>query len=164
MSRPFPLLMYRPESTKVAYMRLIEVLEKLGPFVIEEKKTSLHMLAGRFAFLGVHPRPGGIRLNLVLNRRLVGSRVHNSEQVSGTTFHNEVDVNVPQEFNEELIGWIEEAYALRAVPKAVSPVSNAPAQVAPTSKPESKPKKAATTRKSSATKSTKKATTKKKSA
>lgn len=156
MSRPFPLIMYRPESTKVAYMRLIEELDKIGPFMIEERKTSLHMLAGRFAFLEVHPRPGGIRISLVMNRRLQGHRIHKSEQVSGTTFHNEVDVNIPQEFNEELVGWIKEAYALRAASKT----SPAP----PPSKPESKPKKAATKKKSAATKTTKKPVAKKKSA
>ena len=46
MSRPFPIMMFRPESTKVAYMRLIEELDKLGPFVIEEKNnptdTNMH--------------------------------------------------------------------------------------------------------------------------
>lgn len=141
--------MYRPESTKVAYMRLIEVLDKLGPFVIEEKKTSLHFLAGRFAFLGAEPRPGGIRINLVMNRRLQGYRIHKSEQVSGTTFHNEVDVNIPQDFNDELVGWITESYALRATPKP------SPTVTAPPSKPEPKSGKAAKKTKTSATKTTK---------
>ena len=156
MSRPFPLIMYRPESTKVAYMRLIEELDKIGPFMIEEKKTSLHMLAGRFAFLGVHPRPGGIRLSLVMARRLQGHRIHNSEQVSGTTFHNEVDVNIPQEFNEELVGWIKEAYALRATPKTSPVVAASP------SNPEPKPKKVAAKKKTATTKTTKKTAAKKK--
>jgi hypothetical protein len=152
--------MYRPESTKVAYMRLIEELDKIGPFVIEEKKTSLHMLAGRFAFLGVHPRPGGIRLNLVLNRRLVGSRIHNSDQVSGTTFHNEVDVNVPQEFNEELIGWIKEAYTLRTASQPVVSAKVAPSEAVPETVTEANPKPKP---KTSNPKSTKKTTSKKKS-
>ena len=154
-------MMFRPESTKVAYMRLIEELDKLGPFVIEEKKTSLHFLAGRFAFLGAEPRPGGIRINLVMNRRLQGHRIHKSEQVSGVTFHNEVDVNIPQDFNEELVGWIKEAYALRTTPKAAPPAVAAPVQATPASKKESKPKKLASPRKKS---TTKKAASKKESA
>ena len=160
MSRPFPLLMYRPESTKIAYMRLVEVLDTLGPYVIEEKKTSLHVLTGRFAFLGVHPRPGGIRINLVLNRRLQGPRIHKSEQVSGTTFHNEVDVNIPQDFNAELVGWIKEAYALRAAPKlapAVEATTPAPKKAQPKPKAATKPKAAAKP------KTAKKGTAKKKS-
>lgn len=154
-------MMFRPESTKVAYMKLIEVLDSLGPYVVEEKKTSLHMLAGRFAFLGVHPRPGGIRINLVLSRRLQGNRIYKSEQVSGTTFHNEVDVNIPQDFNAELVGWIKEAYALRAAPKSATTAEaappSAPKQVEPKSASAAKPKAA------TKPKTAKKTTAKKKS-
>ena len=155
--------MFRPEATKVAYMRLIEVLDSIGPFVIEEKKTSLHFLAGRFAFLGAEPRPGGIRINLVMSRRLQGYRIHKSEQVSGITFHNEVDVNIPQDFNEELVGWIREAYALRAKSKPAPLAAATPAPAAP-SKKETKTKKATTSRKTTTTKTTKKAASKKRSA
>jgi len=121
-------------------------------------------LAGRFAFLGAHPRPGGIRINLVMNRRLQGHRIHKSEQVSGVTFHNEVDVNIPQDFNEELVGWIKEAYALRSAPASASPAAASPAQPSAAPKKESKPKKATTTRKSPTTKTQKKSTSKKKPA
>ena len=113
-----PSTMLKPESTRAAYARLAEVLRSVGPHRIEEKKTSVHFIAGRAAFLGAQPIPGGIRLTIVLPRRLEGSRVYRSEQVSKNVFHNEVDVSIPQQLDDELTGWIREAYTLKASPPA----------------------------------------------
>ncbi|MBI1756628.1 MAG: hypothetical protein HYR64_05925 [Fimbriimonas ginsengisoli] len=74
-----------------AYQALVAALASFGPYEVEEKKTSLHFVAGGGSFLGVHPRKDGLRLTIVLARRL-GERVVKAEQVSKNRFHNELDI------------------------------------------------------------------------
>src|SRR5690349_2783470 len=96
-----------------AYSFLVEALGVLGPYRMEEKKTSLHVVAGKAAFLGVHPRKEGLRLNLVLARRLEGDRIVKSEQVSKSRFHNELDLPAGTPIDPELAEWLREAYKLQ---------------------------------------------------
>jgi hypothetical protein len=113
-----PVIMLKPESTRAAYDKLVEVLRGVGPCRIEERKESVAFFVGREAFLFVQPKQGGIRIKVPLDRRLQGSRVTRSEQVSKERFENEVDVSIPQQFDEELLGWIREAYELKKAPPA----------------------------------------------
>ena len=112
MEATLPEIVCKSDATRAAYEELLGVLAGLSGVVVEEKKTSLHMVAGRAAFLGVHPRKNGLRLNIVLSRALEGERIAKSEQVSRSRFHNEVDV-APSDFDAELRGWISEAYELQ---------------------------------------------------
>ena len=91
---------------EVLYARL----EELGPFEIEEKKTSLHIKNARAAFLGVRPRRAGLRLNIVLPIALDSERVAKAEQVSANRWHNEIDVKSAEEVDSELLNWIRQAY------------------------------------------------------
>ncbi|AIE86927.1 DUF5655 domain-containing protein [Fimbriimonas ginsengisoli] len=100
----------RPKASEI-YGSLVPVLNALGAHSVEEKKSSLHVVAGRAAFLGVHPRKDGLRLNLVLARQLAGPRVAKAEQVSAKRYHNEVDIKDVGEIDEELRAWISEAYS-----------------------------------------------------
>jgi hypothetical protein len=49
-----------------------------------------------------------------VNRALESARVTKVEQVSRTRFHNELKVTEVGELGAELLGWICEAYALKA--------------------------------------------------
>lgn len=109
-----PALMSKSEETEAVYRALMDVLEGFGKIQVQEKKTSLHITAGRAAFLGVHPRKGGLRLNIVLARPLEGPRIAKSEKVSARRFHNEVDLKAPSELDSELQAWLREAYELLA--------------------------------------------------
>jgi hypothetical protein len=70
----YPSILKSPASQST-YARVVAVIGKLGPFEVEEKKTSLHLTNGR-AFAGVHPRANGIVLNLVFDAPLKDARVH----------------------------------------------------------------------------------------
>ena len=72
-----------------------------------------HTLKGNAASLGVHPRKDGLRVNLVLARRLEGDRMVKSEQVSKSRFHNELDLAAGLPIDPELAEWLREAYALQ---------------------------------------------------
>jgi hypothetical protein len=109
VSKP-PSILKSPAS-QATYARLVSAVEKLGPFRVEEKKTSLHLTRGR-AFAGVHPRATGILLNLVFDAPLKHARVHKSEQVSAHRYHVEFKLEDPAEIDAQLVGWIRRAYAL----------------------------------------------------
>lgn len=92
---------------------MYEELEKLDEISIETKQASLHVVRNGVAFLGIHPRKDGIRINIVLNNCPDSDRISKSEQVSKSRFHNEVDLTSEARIDELLIGWIHEAYELK---------------------------------------------------
>ena len=105
-----PSILKSPAS-QATYAKVVAAVHKLGPFEVEEKKTSLHLTHGR-AFAGVHPRTDGIILNLVFDAPLKDARVHKSEQVSANRHHVEFKLEDPAEVDSKLIGWIKQAYSL----------------------------------------------------
>jgi hypothetical protein len=92
---------------------LLDAVGALGPFDVEEKQASLHITHGR-AFLGVHPRAGGLLLNIVTTGPLLNDRIRKSEQISKSRCHNEVLVTDASHIDADLRGWLREAYALTA--------------------------------------------------
>lgn len=101
------------EQAENAWAAVWRVIAELEGVSVEEKKSCLHVCAGGGAFLGVHPRKNGVRLNIVLNRPLEGPRVAKSEAVSKRRFHNEVDLAAGDPVDDELASWIAESYRLR---------------------------------------------------
>jgi uncharacterized protein DUF5655 len=80
---------------------------------LQENASSFHVAHGR-AFLGIHPRRGGILVNIVLARQLESARAHRAERVSANRWHNEIILRDPAELDAELFTWIREAYDLTA--------------------------------------------------
>ena len=107
-----PTLFKRPESQSV-YRALVKAFDALGPYEVEEKKTSVHITRGR-AFAGVHPRATGVLLSLVLDAPVAHARVRKCEQLSAHRYHIDVLLERPAEVDPWLTKRIAEAYALRA--------------------------------------------------
>jgi hypothetical protein len=99
------------EASRSVYAALLELLDGLGPYEVQNKRTSLHITHGR-AFLGVHPRATGVLVNIVTTTPLLGARVRKAEQVSANRYHNEVLVRSTEEVDVELGDWIRNAYSL----------------------------------------------------
>ena len=93
------------------YQRLLTVLAALGPFQLEEKKTSIHVVRGR-AFLGVHPRKNALLVNIVTAQPIVSDRVVRHDHVSANRVHNEVLLHAKADVDAELVAWITQAYEL----------------------------------------------------
>ena len=105
------LFIGRDENVQSTYHRLVEVLHTLGSFQEEPKKTSIHFVRN-VGFAGVHPRKSYLILNLRTDAPIENPRIFKSEQVSKNRFHNEVKLHSPSEIDEELLGWLKDAYAL----------------------------------------------------
>jgi len=51
-------------------------------------------------------------LNLRTDYPIDSPRITKTEQVSKNRFHNELKLSSPDEIDEELLGWLKDAYAL----------------------------------------------------
>jgi hypothetical protein len=101
-----------PISSAV-YGALMDKISALDGCELQENASSFHVAHGR-AFLGIHPRRGGILVNIVLIRELESTRIHRAERVSANRWHNEVILKDPAEVDAELLTWISEGYAQTA--------------------------------------------------
>ena len=95
------------------YKKLIREVQKFGPVKIEPKKTSIHLI-NRFGFAGVVPRKNYINLEVHLNHKIKNKRMDKVEQASANRYNHTIMVYSPAEVDEELLGWLKEAYDLKA--------------------------------------------------
>ena len=110
MDTALDTILGRPACAAI-YAALLRLLEDIGAFEVEAKKTSLHITHGR-AFLGVHPRSSSVLLNIVTKDPLTDGRIRRSERVSANRVHNELLVASEADVDAQLRGWLEQAYAL----------------------------------------------------
>jgi hypothetical protein len=95
------------------YEKIISELQKFGQLKIEPKKTSIH-LGNRFGFAGVYTRKDYINLEVHLKHELTSKRVSKVEQASPNRFHHTIRLNSVKDIDKELLGWLKEAYDLKA--------------------------------------------------
>ena len=104
------------KSDRVArevYDAILSAVAKFGQVDAEEKKTSIHLVAGS-AFAGVHPRKSGILLNIRTGAAIASPRIRKTERVSANRFHNELLIASSKEVDAEVIGWLRDAHRLSA--------------------------------------------------
>ena len=99
-----------PNVRKI-YDQLLKRLRKVGPVAEDPKKTSIH-LVNVTALAGVATRKDSLVLTIKSDRPLKSSRIHKSEQASARRFHHEIKLAAPADVDDELMGWLKDAYAL----------------------------------------------------
>jgi hypothetical protein len=97
---------------KDTYDLLMEQVERFGPQTVEPKKTSIHVNNGS-AFLGIHPKKNWLDITIVTVEPINSERVRKTEQVSKNRFHNELRLEDAKDVDDELVGWLHEAYSLK---------------------------------------------------
>ena len=95
------------------YDQLLKSLRKFGRVTEDPKKTSIH-LVNVTALAGVATRKDYLILTIKGDHPLKSPRIHRSEQPSAKRFHHEVKLASPADVDQELVGWLKEAYALSA--------------------------------------------------
>jgi hypothetical protein len=80
---------------------------------VDPKGTCVH-LNHRIAFAGLHPRKSALLLNLRTSAPIESRRVRKVERASANRYHNEMLIESSDALDEELMGWIAQAYALAA--------------------------------------------------
>ncbi|WP_284037154.1 DUF5655 domain-containing protein [Neobacillus sp. 114] len=93
------------------YSKILYLLKEIGPFEIEFKKTSIHLL-NKSAFGGVHPKKKWLDFNLVTNHQIEHEKITKIEQVSKNRFHNNFRFYSEDELNQEFLVLLKESYQL----------------------------------------------------
>ncbi len=101
----------RSPAIRAVYDRILKAARKLGPFVEEPKKTSIHLVR-KTAFAGVAARKTALVLTLKSDRDIRSPRISKHEKTSANRWHLEVKLSGPAEVNPEFVSWLEKAYVL----------------------------------------------------
>ena len=95
------------------YKKLIKEIQKFGPVKVEPKKTAIHLM-NRYGFTTVVVRKNCLNLEIFLNHKIKSKRLSKVEQASANRYNHLITVNSPSDIDEELLGWMKEAYDLKA--------------------------------------------------
>jgi hypothetical protein len=101
----------RAPVVRKIYDRLLVATRAMGPVIEDPKKTSIH-LARRTAFAGVQTRKDALILTLKASRDISSPRIIKHEQASANRWHLNIRLTTPSEVDAQLIGWLEQAFAL----------------------------------------------------
>lgn len=101
----------KEKSLRELYNQLIATVGEFGPVSQEPKKTSIH-LVNHTALAGVQVRKDYLLLNLKSDHPLKSRRFHKNERLSAKRFHQELRIESSDDLDDELRGWLKEAYEL----------------------------------------------------
>ena len=93
------------------YHDLLKLVEAIGPFGEEVKKSSVHLTRGT-AFAGVHFRKNYIQLTVTSDSTTDSPRILKCEQTSANRWRWDLKLLVNGDLDDELTGWLRAAYEL----------------------------------------------------
>ena len=102
---------HKDPSVSALYDQLLSVLQAFGPVTEDSKKTSIH-LNRKSALAGVETRKDGLMLNIKSDHPIQSPRIEKRNSYQQNGFHHKVRISSPKDLDEELKGWLEEAYLL----------------------------------------------------
>jgi hypothetical protein len=94
---------------------LMQLLESIGKYDVEQKKESMHIVRER-AFLGIHPKKSYLGVNVVLDHSKASPSASKVEQVSANRFYHFYKITDKQELDRSFARLLKEAFDL-AQPK-----------------------------------------------
>jgi len=100
-------------ASRLLYKELLAALQSIGPFQVEVKKTSIHLVR-RSAFAGLHPRKQYLLLTIKAAKPIRSRRILKAEQVSKNRWHLDVKLAAAEQIDEQLLDWLQQAYGLCA--------------------------------------------------
>jgi hypothetical protein len=98
-------------AVRAIYRAVLQATREAGPVTEDPKKTSIHLVR-RTALAGVATRKDSLILTLKSDHALKSPRLFKTERVSAKRYHHEFKLGAVADVDDELKGWIREAYAL----------------------------------------------------
>ena len=95
------------------YSRLLRAVGRFPP-ILEERGDRSVLLRSRGGFVGIHPKRGGLDLQIVTDHVIRAARVGKVDRVSASRFHVHVRIVSAADIDPQLLGWLREAYDLMA--------------------------------------------------
>lgn len=109
MSDYLPLLVNKEKTVSELLETILSILEQFGPYQIEVKKTSLHLVKEK-AFLGVHPKKKWLDINIVSNQAIDHSLITKNEHISKNRWHNNLRLSSVEEVDDTVKNLLQAAY------------------------------------------------------
>ena len=101
------------DKAKELFDQLVkQVNNKIGKCQIISLPCCIHLF-GNYDFLAALPKKDRLEIRFGLDRKLASPRLKQSVPVSAKFFKNCIDIVAMEEINEELMGWLNEAYHLK---------------------------------------------------
>lgn len=110
--KPFALELHfaGKETGKVLYEQLKQAVEnRVGEFRVESLECCIHFVHTS-TFAAVKIFKNKIRVDFSLNRSIESERMHHTVRMSAHRTLYYIDILTATEIDEELLGWIQEAY------------------------------------------------------
>jgi uncharacterized C2H2 Zn-finger protein len=98
---------------KNAYDVLITKLQEFGPIRIDSVKTSINLIS-KHNFGGINVQRGSLRLGFVSDGAISDARIIHSQRLGKNRIGYSVRVNSPDEIDDQLLGWMRNAYQLQS--------------------------------------------------
>jgi len=100
----------RPKEVVDLYRRFARMVRELGPGVkAVSVKTGIGFMV-RVRFAGAAPQKGGLRATFWLKRRIDSPRFAKVEFIPPNNYIYSFHVRVPEDLDDEVRGWLGEAY------------------------------------------------------
>ncbi|MCK1238799.1 DUF5655 domain-containing protein [Streptococcus uberis] len=109
MSDYQPLLVNKENTVSELLETILSILEQFGPYQIEAKKTSLHLVKEK-AFLGIHPKKKWLDINIVSNQAIDHSLITKNEHISKNRWHNNLRLSSVEEVDDTVKKLLHAAY------------------------------------------------------
>ncbi len=111
--------LFRAKDAEPIYSAIVKGLKArvgAGNAVEDPKNTCVHVTAGKggTAYLGLHPRKGGVLVTIRTAKPIPSDRIRKAEQVSANRCHCDVLLSDPAEVDDEFLGWAADACGLVA--------------------------------------------------
>jgi len=101
------------QSAKKLFNYLVKnINERIGVCQIVSIPCCIHLF-GKYDFLAIIPKKDRLEIRFALERKLNSLRLKQSVPVSLKNIKNCIDINNEGDVNEELLGWLNEAYYLK---------------------------------------------------
>jgi uncharacterized protein DUF5655 len=101
----------KARQLKATYDRLLAGLRAFGPVREVPKQTSIH-LEKNSGFAGVHPRKNAFNLEFRTDTKIESPRIIRQQQLSARRFEHTVKLEKETDVDNELLGWLKDAYEL----------------------------------------------------
>lgn len=103
-----------PSESVAMFHRFIALVERCGPFTCSPSKTTITLKGERRGFAGARPTPTGLTVYLDLQRAVESPRIRNVSAYTKRLWVHHLRLTSMDELDEELAGWVREAYAVGA--------------------------------------------------
>ncbi len=103
----------RAPAVQATYAALLKAARKLGP-VTEVAGKSMIRLAGKTTFAGVSTRQSWLILTLNTPTDVTNKRIMRHEQPAADRWELEIRLDEPGQVDRDLVGILEQAYAVSA--------------------------------------------------